>query len=210
MRGDGSRGDRRRLAARARGSYRMSVAETSGGRDELTAVGSSVRRFDGPSKVAGQARYVGDYVQPGMLHAAVARGIYPHARLVQVETGAARAGTGVVAVFSGADLERSVGERVYSGPAFADQPILAVARVRYAGEPVAVVVAESRAAALEAAQKVQIEYEELPAVHDARAAIEPDAPLVHDVLRPSMVFRDLAHLAGRSATNVCYDFHLRR
>src|SRR5439155_16367741 len=163
----------------------MSLAAGSSDRETLASVGSSVARFDGPAKVSGRARYVGDYVQPGLLHAAVARGIYPHARLVRVDTNAAQRESGVVAAFSGADLERLLGERVYSGPAFADQPILAVGRVRYAGEPVAVVVADARASALEAAKKVEVEYEELAAVQDARAAIEPGAPLVHEVLRPS-------------------------
>jgi CO/xanthine dehydrogenase Mo-binding subunit len=181
---------------------------TSG--EQRSVVGLSVPRLDGPTKVTAGARYVGDYTQPGLLHAAVARSIHPHARLTRVDAATAARQPAVVAVFTGADLERLLGERVYSGPAFADQPILAVGRVRYVGEPVAVVVAEARAAALEAARLVEIDYDELPAVHDARLAAEAGSPLVHEVLRPSLVFRDLAHLAGRSGTNVCYEFQLRR
>ena len=147
---------------------------------------------------------------PGLLHAAVARGIYPHARLLRVDLSEASGLPGVAAVFSGRDLEKLLGERVYCGPAFADQPILAVDRVRYVGEPIAVVVAESQAAAREATRSIEAEYEELPAVHDAREAAEPGAHLVHEELKPAKVFRDLAHLAGRAGSNVCYDFHLRR
>lgn len=176
----------------------------------MSAVGVSVPRFDGPGKVTARVRYTEDYVLPGMLHAAVARSIYPHALLESVDAEAARQVEGVVAVYSGADLLSVLGERLWSGPAFADQPILAVNRVRYAGEPIAVVVAETRAAARHAASLISGTYQELPAVHDARRAIEPASPLVHEVLRPSHVFRDLAHLAGRSGTNVCYDFHLKR
>src|SRR5262249_10960824 len=67
-----------------------------------------------------------------------------------------------------------------------------------------------RALALDAADLVQVECEEQPSVHDALRALEPGSPLVHEILRPSHVFKDLAHLAGRSGTNLCYQFNLRR
>jgi CO/xanthine dehydrogenase Mo-binding subunit len=175
-----------------------------------SAVGTSVPRADGRAKVTAQARYVEDNIRPGTLHAAVVRSLYPHARIVSVDARVAAEQTGVVTVLSGADLVRSFGERVWSGPAFADQPILAVERVRYIGEPVAVVVAATRANALDAAELVRIQYEELPSIHDARLALEPGSPVVHEVLRPAHVFKDLAHLAGQSGTNLCYEFHLRR
>jgi CO/xanthine dehydrogenase Mo-binding subunit len=179
-------------------------------RPETTVVGQAIRRPDGPAKVSGRARYVGDYTLPGALHAAVTRSLYPNARLTHVDTGAARETPGVADVLTGADLRQLLGDRLQSGPAFADQPLLADGRVRYVGEPIAVVVADSRATAQQAASTVEAHYEELPAVHDARAASEPGSPLVHDIFRPAQVFRDLAHLAGRSDTNVCYEFHLRR
>ena len=144
------------------------------------------------------------------MYAAVLCSVVTHARLVSVDPTAAAEAEGVEAVFTGADLERLVGDRIRNGPAFADQPILAVDRVRYIGEPIAAVVASSRDAASRAAELIEVEYEELPAVHDAREALEPDAALVHDVLLPSHFFKDLAHLAGRSGTNLVYDFHLVR
>jgi CO/xanthine dehydrogenase Mo-binding subunit len=173
-------------------------------------VGTSVPRLDGRAKVTAQARYVDDYVQSGTLHAAVARSIQPHAVLRSVDVSTARTQPGVVAALTGVDLQRTLGDRVRSGPAFADQPILAVDRVQYIGEPIAVVVATTRAAALRAIDLVDAEYEELAAVHDARQALEADSPIVHEVLLPSHIFKDLSHLAGRSGTNLVYDFHLRR
>jgi CO/xanthine dehydrogenase Mo-binding subunit len=191
------------------------VTVRDAGRERLdtAVVGTSVPRVDGRAKVSGRARYAEDYQllqPPGLLHAAVARAAYPHATIDRIDVEAARARPGVVAVFTGADLEAFLGDRIRSGPAFADQPILAVERVRYLGEPVAVVVAESRAAATAAATAIEVDYTDLPAVHHGREALEPGSPLVHDVLRPAHVFKDLAHLAGRSGTNLAYEYKLRR
>jgi CO/xanthine dehydrogenase Mo-binding subunit len=175
-----------------------------------SVVGTSVPRADGRAKVTAAARYAEDLIPRGALHAAVHRSSRPHARIVSIDAHRAQGIQGVVAMLTGADLETMLGERIRSGPAFADQPILALERVRYVGEPIAVVVAETRAVARHAASQIDVEYEDLPAIHEARAAIEPDAPLVHDVLRPSHVFKDLAHLAGQSGTNVAYTYTLRR
>ena len=184
--------------------------ETYDPESRTSVVGTSVPRLDGRAKVTATARYAEDIIPRGTLHAAVHRGARAHARLLGIHTARAESIAGVVAVLTGADLERWLGERVRSGPAFADQPILAVERVRYVGEPVAVVVAETREAARQAASQIEVEYADLPAIHDARAAIQEGAPLVHDVLRPAHVFKDLAHLAGQSGTNVAYTYTLRR
>jgi CO/xanthine dehydrogenase Mo-binding subunit len=162
--------------------------------------------------VKAQARYVEDFIQiqPDSLHAVVVRSLYPHARIARVNTRLAAEQPGVFAALTGADLAQALGNRMWSGPAFSDQPILAVERVRYVGEPVAVVVAATRALARSAADLVQVQCEEQPSIDDARQALEPGSPLVHEMLRPSHVFKDLAHLAGQSGTNLCYEFHLRR
>ncbi|HYY87680.1 MAG TPA: xanthine dehydrogenase family protein molybdopterin-binding subunit [Chloroflexota bacterium] len=186
------------------------VRETYDPASSTSVVGTSVPRLDGRAKVTGQARYAEDHIPRGALHAAVQRSQRPHARLVSVDTRAALGVEGVIAVLTGADLYTRLGERIRSGPAFADQPILALERVRYVGEPIAVVVAETRAAAIEAARLVEVEYEDLSAVHDARAALAPEASLVHEVLRPSHLFKDLAHLAGTAGTNLVYEYTLRR
>ena len=95
------------------------------------------------------------------------------------------------------------------GPAFHDQPILAVDKVRYVGEPVAVVLASDPHVAEEAAHLISAEYEELPAVFDEVEAMTSKA-IVHDELKPAGTFPDLKHLKGSKNTNVALDFHLRR
>ena len=97
----------------------------------------------------------------------------------------------------------------YYGPAFHDQPILALDKVHYVGEPVAVVLAADPHVAEQAAQLIVAEYEELPAVYDEVEAMT-SAAIVHDVLKPAGTFPDLKHLQGRKNTNVALDFHLRR
>src|SRR4029077_11118402 len=97
----------------------------------------------------------------------------------------------------------------FYGPAFHDQPILAVDKVHYVGEPVAVVLAADPHVAEAAAQLVVADYEELAAVYDEVEAMS-SAAIVHDVLKPAGTFPDLKHLQGRQATNVALDFHLRR
>jgi CO/xanthine dehydrogenase Mo-binding subunit len=139
----------------------------------------------------------------------VHRASRPHARIVSVEVEAARAVPGVAAVVTGADLYRALGDRLLSGPAFADQPALAYDRVRYVGEPVAAVLAWDLGTARAAADEIYVSYEDLPPVHEVDAATS-GGPYVHSELRPSRVFGDLAHLSGRTETNVNYEYNLRR
>src|SRR5512145_1377684 len=106
--------------------------------EPLSVVGRSVARPDAREKVTGAARYVSDLALPGMVHARLWRSPVPHARLLGVDAGRAAAAPGVLAVCTAADLPVT---RLYYGPAFKDQPILAHEVVRYAGEPVVAVVA---------------------------------------------------------------------
>ncbi|MFI5268124.1 MAG: xanthine dehydrogenase family protein molybdopterin-binding subunit [Chloroflexota bacterium] len=175
---------------------------------EFTVIGHEVKRHDGPAKVAGTARYVPNISMQGMLHAAYVHGDRPHARLLRVDAEHARQAEGVVAVVTGPELAGWHDVEPWLGPAFKDQPVLAIDRVRYFGEPLAVVVAETRDTARAAAELVEVEYEDLPAVYDVREAVKPSAPLVHDEFKPAKVFADLAHLAGKANTNVCYHYHL--
>ena len=96
----------------------------------------------------------------------------------------------------------------YYGPAFHDQPILALDKVRYVGEPVAVVLASIRTSPKKAVHLITAEYEELPAVYDEVEAMTSKA-IVHDALKPAGTFPDLKHLKGRANTNVALDFILR-
>ena len=95
------------------------------------------------------------------------------------------------------------------GPAFRDQPILAVERVCYAGDPVVAVAAVDRRTAEDALQLVEVDYEALPAVHDVLEAVKPDSPLVHEQHRPAKAFADLAHVQAGRQSNICYHFKLR-
>lgn len=136
-------------------------------------VGTRVPRVDSVDKVTGGAVYAVDIAMPGMLHGAVLRSPHPHARIVSIDRSRARSAPGVKAVVTGSDFP------LLFGSAIKDQPFLAIDRVRYVGEPVVAVAAGSEVEAQEALDLISVEYEELPAVVDMTAALDPDAPLVH-------------------------------
>ncbi|MGQ0751256.1 MAG: xanthine dehydrogenase family protein molybdopterin-binding subunit, partial [Betaproteobacteria bacterium] len=120
----------------------------------------------------------------------------------------AQAVPGVSRVVTGEDIRTVIPDPHY-GPAFHDQPILALDKVRYAGEPVAVALAADPHVAEAAAQQIVVEYEALPAVYDEVEAMTSKA-VVHETLKPAGTFPDLKHLQGRRDTNIALDFHLRR
>jgi aldehyde oxidoreductase len=139
-------------------------------------VGSRAPREDAEAKVTGRTRYTDDLPRPdGLLHAVVVRATEAHALVTAVETEDARAVPGVVAVLTHRDVP---GEALF-GNAIHDQPVLAADRVRFLGEAVAVVVAETREAAKEGRDRVQIAYDRLPAVTDAAAALRRGSEQVH-------------------------------
>jgi CO/xanthine dehydrogenase Mo-binding subunit len=147
--------------------------------EDLRVVGTSARRADGIAKVTGAARYTVDLAVPGMAHAMVARSTRAHARITRIDSAAAAASPGVLRVLTGADL-LDAGLTPYYGHVVLDHPVLAIERVRFHGEPVAVVVAETKREAAEAAELVEVEYQELPSVIDADDALKPDAPILHE------------------------------
>jgi len=133
-------------------------------------------RVDGPDKVTGAARYAADISRPGMLRGLCLRSPYPHAVIVSIDTSAARALPGVHAVVVGTDLPPDA--RV--GRNMRDMYVLARDKVRFVGEKVAAVAADTIEIAREAIDLIEVEYEELPAVFDPLEAIAPGAPLLHD------------------------------
>jgi CO/xanthine dehydrogenase Mo-binding subunit len=169
----------------------------------LHVIGTSPPRLDALEKVTGRTRYASDLVISGMVHAKVWRSPLPHARLERIETRAALAAPGVLAVLTAADLHDC---DPFYGPAFKDQPVLAMDRVRYAGEPVAAVIAETERQAAAALELLEVALSELPATLSVDAALAPEAPLVHDTLRLAGHFRDLARLHPVPGTNVCQHF----
>ena len=135
---------------------------------------------DAVDRVRGTFTFAVDRRVQGTLHAAAVRSVVPHGRIENVEAAEALSMPGVVAVIDGAQVSSDAGVRPYSGENRADQPVIAIERVRYVGEPVAIVVAETRAAADAAASHVLVNITELPHVVDAEEAGLPDAPQLHD------------------------------
>jgi CO/xanthine dehydrogenase Mo-binding subunit len=174
----------------------------------VSNVGRSVSRLEGRAKVTGRAEYVHHLRLPGMLYGKIFRSTMPHALIKNVNTSAAKAVEGVFRVVTIDDI-KTVIPHPYYGPAFHDQPILADGKVRFAGEPVAVVLAADPRVAEYAAGLITAEYEELPAVLDEVEAETSDVH-VHDELKPAATFPDLQHLKGRRGTNVALDYRLKR
>ncbi len=136
-------------------------------------------RADLIEKVTGRARYVTDVAVAGMAHGRIHRSTHPHARIRAIDLAAAEALEGVVAILTGADLPDLV-QQVAWGLYFNDRPVIARDKVRYVGEPVALVVAETAEIAEEAVHLVEIDYDPLPVVDTAAAALLPDAPLINE------------------------------
>ena len=155
---------------------------------EHTWIGKDIKRREDPALLMGTAIYTNDVKLPGMLHAAVLRSPYAHARIVSIDTSAAKKVPGVYAVLTGRDATEVIGPV----PAFCAEPVvehaIAVDKVRYAGEAVVAVAAESRYIAEDALELVQIEWEPLPPVIDVLEAMEPDAPKVHENLPSNVVY----------------------
>ena len=175
----------------------------------FAVVGQSVYRKDAHPKVTGQTLYVGNIEMPGMLHVAVLRSPYAHARITRVDKSRAEAMDGVVAALTGAEIAKMPGVDPYFGPAFRDQPILAVDKVCFVGDPVVAVAAKDLRTAEDALQLVEVDYEPLPAVFDVLEAVRPASPLVHEQHRPAKTFADLAHVKAGQQSNICYHFKLR-
>jgi len=175
---------------------------------ETPQVGRSVPRLESWLKVTGRAEYVHNLRLPGMLYGKIFRSSVAHGRIKRIDVAAAQALPGVYRVVTSREVREVIPDPYY-GPAFHDQPILAIDKVRYVGEPVAVVLASDPHVAEEAVHLITAEYEELPAVYDEVEAATSKA-IVHEVLRPAGTFPDLKHLKDRKNTNVALDFHLRR
>ena len=171
-------------------------------------MGQPLPRLEARAKVTGRAEYVHNQRVPNMLHAKVFRSTLAHGRIRAIDVSQARAMPGVFAVYTGEDIRKLIAEPYY-GPAFHDQPILAIDRVRYVGEPVAVVLAADVHVAQNAAALISAEYDEWPAVYGEVEAMTSTA-VVHEVLRPAGTFADLKYLKDKRDTNIALDFHLRR
>lgn len=152
------------------------MAVGRGGEQGAAGVGVSAIRPDAAAKATGQAWYAADLFFEGMLYGAVLRSEYPHARLLRVDVGEARAMPGVHAVLTADDVP---GRRVH-GLVVEDWPVFAWDKVRYVGDAIAAVAAETPEIARAALERIRVEYEPLPVVTDPVAALEDGAPKVHE------------------------------
>ncbi|HEX7579377.1 MAG TPA: molybdopterin cofactor-binding domain-containing protein, partial [Thermoanaerobaculia bacterium] len=173
----------------------MSAAATN------RAVGQDVVRVDGLDKVTGAAKYTADLKFPRLLHVAVVRSPHPHALVRDVRTGKAAQVPGVRAVASGRDFP------LHTGIYLKDQTVFATDRVRFVGDPVAAVAAETPEAAAEAALQVEVDYEPLPPIFDVEEGMAEGAPLVHpDLGRYEVV----SWIQPKAGTNVCNHLKIRK
>jgi CO/xanthine dehydrogenase Mo-binding subunit len=153
---------------------------------ELRQVGKPLRRVDALGKAVGATVYAGDYSMPNMLHAKVFRSCKPSARIRQLDVSKARALDGVACVLTAEDLPDGKlttdmpGQTGQKRRAGSDAPVLASDRVRFVGEPIALVAAETQALAERALELIEIEYEPLPGVFDPVEALKPGAPVVFE------------------------------
>lgn len=157
--------------------------DTSSKAMQLPLVGQSVLRREDPKLLTGRGRYTDDVKMPGLTYAAVLRSPHGHARILAIDTSAALEMPGVVGVLTHADLDGRVGDIrpnwVVGDSIVPAHPPLAREHVRYVGEAVAFIVAQTRQQAADAVEAISVDYEMLPAVVDEVAALEAGAPQLH-------------------------------
>ncbi len=169
---------------------------------ERTSVGQPEQRIDAVEKAAGKVKFTDDYQAPGMLHAKLVTSTEAHAYLQSVETAAAWKVPGVRAIITGETFPFHI------GPILADRPPLAYEKVRYIGEPVAIIVADSDYQAKQAASKVVVTYKKLPIVHNVQQAFEASAPVIHnDLGEYTKIIGNVYPVAG---TNIASRIKIRK
>lgn len=169
---------------------------------EYKHIGKSYPRLDADEKITGQARYVADISLPGMLHAKILTSPYAHARIKKINIEKAKALEGVVTVLTGQDLDYNVG--LY----LVDKRILAREKVRYQGEPVAAVAAESLEIAEQAVRLIEVEYEPLKPILDVEEAFNERENLVHPDLGNYSYLK--AAFNPQPGTNICHVTKIRK
>jgi len=175
-------------------------------------IGQAVARFEDPRLLRGEGRFVHDVNLPGQLHAVLVRSPHAHARIVRIDTTPAAAAAGVAAVFTGEDFAREgfggpsptlKRSRPDGSPMFwRAHPVLARDRVRTIGDPVAIVIAATLGQAKDAAERVDIEYEALPAVTSTAEAARPEASRVWDECPDNI--SNVFELGNRAATDAAF------
>ena len=158
---------------------------------ETNWVGKSIKRIEDPKFLLGEGGYIDNRALPGMLHAALVKSPYAHSRIVNIDVSAARQVPGVVAIVTGAEALDLCDPMPDFGPDPSKHTwrLLAHEKVRYVGEGVVVIAAESRYAAEDAAAQVIVDYEPLPPIVDPEEALKAGSPLVHDALGSNVAYQ---------------------
>src|SRR2546429_3705123 len=157
-------------------------------------VGASIKRREDPRLVTGTGSYVDDLPQTALVHMHVVRSSEAHARILGIETGRAKEADGVVAILTGKDLKPEFGAPLPVTVCFVPDKKypnhypMAIDKVQYVGEPVAIVLASSRAAAEDAGERIEVKYQSLPAVVDIEKAIEAGGPGPHQGARSNLSY----------------------
>ena len=170
-------------------------------------LGAPVKRVEDPRFITGKGRYLDDIVMPGMAHLAILRSPYAHANVRSIDTSAARQAPGVITVITGADITYNPLPMAWpAGGASGIQNnvntprVLATDSVKWTGEGVAAVVAETEAEAVDAIGVIEVDYEPLPTVVDAEKATQPGAPQLHENAPNNIVFEwNVGDKAGTDA-----------
>jgi CO/xanthine dehydrogenase Mo-binding subunit len=168
------------------------------------SIGISVPRVDGIEKVTGAAKFTGDLAIPGMLEAKVLRSPVPHAVIDSIDISKAQSRPGVVAILTRDDLTDI---DPYYGNCLRDRAVVATDKVRFVGEPVAVVAAEDGLQAEEALSLIDVQYRELPCVADIDAALAEGAPLLHEQQSGAGEFHEVAGVGENFGGNICHREH---
>ncbi|MFX3623469.1 MAG: xanthine dehydrogenase family protein molybdopterin-binding subunit [Ectobacillus sp.] len=162
---------------------------------EYRIIGKSIPRKEGWDKVTGRAKYIDDQNEAGTLHAKLVTSPNAHAYIEQIDISEARKIAGVQAIVTGLDFPQLVGSSIV------DRPPLAFEKVRYFGEPVAIVIADTEAIARKAAFSVRVTYRELPVVHTPLQAYQPNAPLIHEKLGEYKIIEEARPEPGTNIAN---------
>ncbi|HEX2930403.1 MAG TPA: xanthine dehydrogenase family protein molybdopterin-binding subunit [Candidatus Binatia bacterium] len=164
-------------------------------------IGASPNRIDGIEKVTGDAKFTGDISIPDLLEAKILRSPLPHASIESIDVRKAEALAGVIAVLTREDLKDI---DPYYGNCLRDRAVVAIDRVRFVGEPVAVVAAQDGLTAEEALSLIDVQYKELPCVSDIDAALTEGAPRLHESLASSGEFHDVTAVGVEFGGNICH------
>jgi CO/xanthine dehydrogenase Mo-binding subunit len=154
--------------------------KTEGEKPAYKYIGSDRKRVEDPRLLVGRGGFIADLKMQGLLHAAILRSPVPHAKIVSIDASEALKIPGVVAVLTGEDVKAHMNPCMNFGPPTIPQYPIAVDKVRYVGEAVAAVVADSRYIAEDGVEALVVEFEDLPAVTDPMKALEPESALLHD------------------------------